>query len=442
MTDDPNDPWRYLADQLGVQPGEEPVSPPPSSVPSPPAAKHAQPPTSPPPAPAKKSKSDWNALAGELGLEVPPEPETKPSAHDPVAELLGFPPPSARPPQREEVENRGPDESSSAAGYGDQRDRFSNRAGRQDEEDQPRSRDLYDDTQPVYDDPQPTDLNEREQGGGFRDRPPAGEEKSFRPGRRRGGRGRGRGRGERSGEGLGNRYGNQHRERREYDNRQHDDTVRPPAESEPQADHAFDEDVGDDRPFTGESTAESAGENQQRARDDQSHPRRRRRRGRGGSRDRDQQRPRDDRAESDQPAAEEIPFLEMAPDDELTDAGDVDLVDFTEVDFTAADYAASDYHASDAHLADEHSEHGEEIPAESAGPSTEIDEHDEADLAEGDENHSGKTSVRDILTWKEAIGMIVEGNMQTRAHTPHNSQQHSRGPRGRGRGRGRGGHRR
>src|ERR1700683_4582646 len=122
MTDDQSDSWRSLADQLGVQPGEQPSALPPSSAPSPPPAKyHSQSssvvkPASPP------KKADWNALAGELGLEGPQEPNSASAPHDPVAELLGFPPPSAVPPPREQKQNRGQEE---PYGHDDQSDRSS-----------------------------------------------------------------------------------------------------------------------------------------------------------------------------------------------------------------------------------------------------------------------------------------------------------------------------
>jgi hypothetical protein len=69
-------------------------------------------------------------------------------------------------------------------------------------------------------------------------------------------------------------------------------------------------------------------------------------------------------------------------------------------------------------------------------------ERDDAEL-NGDGAHEApgeKSSVRDILTWKDAIGMIIEGNLQTRSRSPHNANP-PRSSRGRGRGRGRGGHR-
>jgi hypothetical protein len=68
----------------------------------------------------------------------------------------------------------------------------------------------------------------------------------------------------------------------------------------------------------------------------------------------------------------------------------------------------------------------------------------EDDSHHADEMHA-KSSVRDIVTWKEAIGMIIAGNMEARSRNPEQSRGSHGGGRGsrggRGRGRGRGGHR-
>src|SRR3954469_2007834 len=100
MTDEQIDPWKMLASELGVDPAKEPPPPP---VPDEPAgrANVSRPPAaSPPPPSPKKMSSDWMALAGELGIEVPPEPDKRiVGGRDPVADLLGFPAESARPPE-------------------------------------------------------------------------------------------------------------------------------------------------------------------------------------------------------------------------------------------------------------------------------------------------------------------------------------------------------
>lgn len=74
---------------------------------------------------------------------------------------------------------------------------------------------------------------------------------------------------------------------------------------------------------------------------------------------------------------------------------------------------------------------GEPVAASASEP-LEADDSDESHELRG-----GKGSVRDILTWKEAIGMIIDSNLQTRSRTPGASHP-QRGPR-RGRGRHRGG---
>lgn len=71
-----------------------------------------------------------------------------------------------------------------------------------------------------------------------------------------------------------------------------------------------------------------------------------------------------------------------------------------------------------------------------------IDQGDELHEAE----HAARASVRDIITWTEAIGMIIDGNMQSRSRSPSGPRSsgpprgRGRGGRGRGRGRGQDGH--
>jgi hypothetical protein len=114
-------------------------------------------------------------------------------------------------------------------------------------------------------------------------------------------------------------------------------------------------------------------------------------------------------------------------DDELAEHHDIAPVDFS---------AGDELHELELPSRDDLS--GNSIPAGHA------DDHDEVGLSDADENSSGKSAVRDIVTWKEAIGMIIDGNMQSRAHAPQHNSHNSRGPRGgHGRGgRGRGGRRR
>ena len=119
--------------------------------------------------------------------------------------------------------------------------------------------------------------------------------------------------------------------------------------------------------------------------------------------------------------------------EELADERDIESIDFTEVDFTGTDLTASEEQYGLERITDGIHPALDPIHVDADGP----DDHDDSGLSDLDDNHSGKTSVRDILTWKEAIGMIIEGNMQTRAQSPQNSH-HPRGQRG-GRGRGRGG---
>jgi hypothetical protein len=70
-----------------------------------------------------------------------------------------------------------------------------------------------------------------------------------------------------------------------------------------------------------------------------------------------------------------------------------------------------------------------------------MEHNDDEELSTGGDSHGVKNSVRDIMTWKEAIGMIIEGNMEARARSPQSAHSSHGSSRGRGRGRGRGGHR-
>jgi hypothetical protein len=68
-----------------------------------------------------------------------------------------------------------------------------------------------------------------------------------------------------------------------------------------------------------------------------------------------------------------------------------------------------------------------------------LPESEQLDAESGEESHElrgGKGSVRDILTWTEAIGIIIDSNLQTRSRTPHPSHPQRGSRRGRGRHRG------
>src|SRR5262245_16253036 len=95
MSDETFDPWKSLASELGVDPNAAPPPPPPPA-----AAPTFFAPSSAPPE-SKKTPSDWRALASDLGIEVPPEPEAPITRKDPVAELLGWPAQSRAPEPKE-----------------------------------------------------------------------------------------------------------------------------------------------------------------------------------------------------------------------------------------------------------------------------------------------------------------------------------------------------
>src|SRR5262245_11457545 len=108
MTENPPDPWTSLADELGVQAQREaPPAAPPDQEPSSRASdRPAHSPASQPAAPPKKPPADWQALAGALGIEMPPEATAPVARKDPVAELFGFPPSTARTREEIDEENR------------------------------------------------------------------------------------------------------------------------------------------------------------------------------------------------------------------------------------------------------------------------------------------------------------------------------------------------
>jgi hypothetical protein len=68
-----------------------------------------------------------------------------------------------------------------------------------------------------------------------------------------------------------------------------------------------------------------------------------------------------------------------------------------------------------------------------------IEESDEL-LDVGDEQEAGLPTHRKIPTWQDAVGVLIDANMASRANSP--DRDRDRGDRGRGRGgRGRGGRR-
>jgi hypothetical protein len=381
MTEPSGDPWKSLADELGLEPGEAspPPQPPKTSAPPPPTsirAAHPEHPSSPP----KKTAADWNALAGNLGLEPASDFET--GSRDPVAELFGFSP--SMPVEPESRESMRPDGEMSDDEFGETRERY------------------------ATDDREESDFR-----GEAPTRSPEDRSDRPRPRRRRGGRGRGRDRGDDRGG-----YDRQPRpasiERSDDDRR---DVDRPRIEG----------DVDNDlEPEThGEEPEEPLRERPERepGGEDRFPKRRRRgRRGRGRSRDRDEIRR--------EPAA-------RSAGDEQPPSPDASLMDEPmEIEFVPIDENGME-------LVHDHR-------PESSGDHAHADSDNDLDDDNGlhDEPH-GKSSVRDIVTWKEAIGMMIEANIQNHARSPQGGQSPShhgyhgqRDSRGRGRGRGgRGGRR-
>jgi len=325
--------------------------------------------------PAKKPPADWHALAGALGIEIPPESEPLAPRKDPVAELFGFPSQPQRTREQEEEERR---------------QRREERAAYQDEEDERVARE--DDrgrgeTEQRYERP----VGERSDETGsfqardrYESRGPQGDEGSRERGqrrRRRGGRGRGRA------DDRSSRHGDSRQPHRRETS----------AESPPTSDFGDEREefeVLEDRPDRPVEVDET------RARYDDG-PRRRRRGRRGG------QRSRSDRVESaaSEPRSQTMPS-EMPVDDEL------------ELEFEALGETR-------------------ELPAEEsaidAAAASESEQLDADSTEESHELHGGKGSVRDILTWTDAIGIIIDSNLQTRSRTPHASHPQRGSRRGRGR---------
>lgn len=416
MTDNPSDPWQSLASELGVQPGTEnaPASKPPALPPVESHPPRVPPRSASPPPPAKKPSADWQALAGALGIEIPAEPTAPPARKDPVAELLGFPPPLPNSISRDEDQRRSRAESKSDYYDDDMGDWDSPRSDRDAAADDLTGR--KDDENRANGQRSGAPQRHREDSAGGDDR---------NRGRRRGRRG---GRGRSSGEGRGGEgrssegrstggrsegRSDARRENRPGDQRRF--AERDAGEEMPRREEVEGDDL---RPVEAEGEVQPRGGRDELQADELRRKRRRRgRRGRG-SRDRtDRPKPPSDTAGS--PSS-------YTPSGMRED--DVDLG----IDFEP--------------LPDEFSSHDD---ASGVGVPSKMDVRDNGDLERDDsgldddgphDSLGGKSSVRDILTWKDAIGMIIEGNMQTRSRSPQNSHP-PRGSRGRGRGRGRGGHR-
>lgn len=384
MTDQPSDPWKSLAAELGVD-ASEPAPPPPSSTTPPRSSSGA----SPPPLP-KKSSSDWLALAGELGIDVPPEAGAPPPRRDPVAELLGFPPPAPDAPFGHQEKRKIHDEQEHDEEL------------RHDDHDQPRDR------------WQSSEVDETDEPDGISNRESRADEDHPRDNRQdisdRGSRGRqrrgGRGRRDRRG-GRPERNDRSDSERRSP--RRFEDRERPPIER--QGDSALEElpneietgdldDIEARQPPDPESGQPEAHFDSDESR--QKRRRRRGRRGRGGSRNRDDS--------SRETAGSSTRSGSIRPAAESVEIGDeIEFVEMSE----------------------------EEDRQEPVDAAAEPGDNGHEDTARAIESNEGKSSVRDIMTWKEAIGMIIEGNLQARARSPQSSHG-SHGSRGRDRGRGRG----
>jgi len=421
MSDENFDPWQLLAADLGVDASKTPAPPPPA--PTSQSRNTSAGSSTPPPAP--KTPANWLALAGELGIELPAEANEPVKRHDPVAELLGFPPPNASAFDRPE-EPRG-ERARHERGRGRYEDRDSKRDDSDDRDNEVSSESEIESSEIVrFETTEEGDEAPKIEG----DRDSEGRPRRRR---RRGGRGRGRGRRDEAGSrDDASRDDRNLRSRSDRGSRDQSERTRP-------VESRSDKEPWPDQP-DGQPELAPAGIDPNELRDAQEHafaeaveemeergeryvpgttpdpdPRkRRRRRGRRGRGSRDRNEPRsgsrDERSTGERPIADDAD-----EDSELQRGYAGGIADLPENDEPAV----------------------EPLDVE-AGVNGEDDSH------HGDELHS-KSSVRDIVTWKEAIGMIIAGNMEARSRNPESSRGSHGGGRGsrggRGRGRGRGGHR-
>lgn len=387
--------WQSLASELGAETAPRPVKPqvrPPAVAPRE-KKKSAAPPPSPP-------KGNWQDLAASLGVDVPPPPP-KPTV---PAKPVEAKPVSATPPAR------------------------SARPAREDREPQRRRSRDHDSEKSSHRRHQP-------------DRPTRPASPQLGPS---------------SGEAV------------EYVHAEHVDAELVGAEFVDDIDllEDFDEPLA-----ARDATAEPRGEAAHKRDDDQPGGRRRRRRRRGGRHLRKEaeaarsETPRDlasdflevEREESDEEIAD---FLD---DIEATPAGDVDEAERAEQREPGEkrrrgrrrgrgrgrrrDTPRDDVQAAAERTAAEDDDTLDELAAIGA-PHHDRDETADDDLAEvqadDDANGDGESddaemrpSHRAIPSWQEAVGMIVAGNMESRAKNPHAGSQRPRGRGGRGRGRGR-----
>jgi hypothetical protein len=370
MSDESFDPWKSLASELGVDPN---AAPPPPPAPTPPSVAPTlfTPLTTPEP---KKVPSDWSALANDLGIEVPPEPEKPIERKDPVAELLGWPAQSRAPePKKPEARDADDFEEREPWDVEDVRGRWG------DEADKP----------PIEGEPQQTESRSVRRDDRERDR-----DDGPRRGRRRGGRGRGR-----SGD-RGQRTENLGRPPRDRDDRRPRDEGYRSDEPPREEDH----EIADDETPVGELGEAVNREERQPSGEEEPDRRPRRRRGRRRSRgERSERGP-----TGDQPKRRETTISGHYDEPDSVAFGE-DLEDIDEVE--RIDNVAGEDFAESSDMSD----------SEDDGP------------------RNGKSSVRDIMTWKEAIGIIIETNMQERARNPRSGGHGGHGGHG-GRGR-RGGRR-
>jgi hypothetical protein len=419
----PSDHWNSLASELGAKPGAEPGKPPAAPPPATPPRQRSAPPAKTHRAPSS-GRSNWNDLATSLGIDIPPEP---PQSAPPAAERREIPAP-----------NRSRSDSAPAQSISGGTESTGSRAETASEKplvvgERPQRHE-----EPAKEHHRQDDRRERSERGsrGGRDRHRSGR------GSQRGGRGRERHQGDRH-----DRSGTQPAspndrtaEPRQPETDDHFGFVEESEESIELESFEIGTDLGE-APQPAEGTEPHA---ERLESDEPRRGRRRRRRGRRGgregSRSPEQSRSGGDESEQSGSAAShgngETQSIESEID--ISTSGAVGADD--EVEERMGDAAegrrprrrgrrgARDSSGGRRH---ERPEKADRRPRSPDGDDDQTDEPltpETYGSADADDDFGEKSASRDIPNWAEVVGIIIEGNLQTRGRSRGGAQS------GRGRG--------
>ena len=449
--------WKSLIEALGISQAAE-TPPAPSSEPvSPPAAPVEKPKAQLPPPPPKK-KSNWGQLASALGLApsaAPSPPEPPPT---PPRETKQVTPPASRNaprPSDPAPTQRGPAEAA-ASSFGSEgrrtppADSSEFRPGSKiddlfsSKETLPKVRDEFfeplatpyvesEERNSSESDTEPTGGEAAEADGGSWSADQASDDRRPRRRRRRRG-GRGRGRREDSPPNSRDESPSEFPQRDEESSGDFFDESSSDFLADTRAESPLDEDFSDSHPADNLDRSEFS-ENEPREDSDQ--PRKRRRRRRGG---RGRKRTDGGVESASGASADGGSRSGRSRDDELHDEGGRSFLDDEPHDDDRHHEHDDDFHESD-------EERGVSADRERSGrdrvrggrhrqaPVRHASAHD-ADEVDDDHEHEDerlKSSTRDVVTWKEAIGFIVTQNMEARSRSPRGSggppKRHHRGKR-------------